>query len=135
MLAIVDIFILEKKTETHFSKKFGHYSIMNRQEVLSWFLGKRRENQNACKRCQKSGCHTCHRFEYIREQLQKNAFFEAQDWLRQPVLWQIFDSFEKELNKYDKNIYRFRVFIERTVKSDVLKKKSDFVNNKIIEKI
>ena len=51
------------------------------------------------------------------------------------MLWQIFDSFEKELNKYDKNIYRFRVFIERTVKSDVLKKKSDFVNNKIIEKI
>ena len=59
---------------------------MNRQEVLSWFLGKRRENQNACKQCQKSGCYTCRRFEYIREQLQINAFFEAKDWLRQPVL-------------------------------------------------
>ena len=51
------------------------------------------------------------------------------------MLWQIFDNFEKEPNKYDKNIYRFRVYIERTVKSDVLIKKLDFVNNKIIEKM
>ena len=96
-------------------------------------MGKRRENQNACKRCQKRSCYTCGRFEYIREQLQKNAYFEVQDWPGQPVLWQIFDNFEGQPNKYDKNIYRFRVYIERTVKSDVLIKKFDFLNNKIIE--
>ena len=52
----------------------------------------------------------------MKTELQKNAFFEKQDWPRQPVLWQIHDNFNKEPNKYDKNVYRFRIYIERTVK-------------------
>ena len=60
-------------------------------------------------------------------------FFEKQDWPRQPVLWQIHDNFNKEPNKYDKNIYRFRIYIERTVKSDYLIHKYDFENDVILE--
>ena len=102
----------------HLSKKFGYYSILNRQEVLSWFLDKRRENQNVCCRCQTSDCYTCNRFNYIRTQLEKNAYFEAQNWLCQPILWQIFEDFKKEPNRYDENIYRFCIYIER--KSEVI---------------
>ena len=76
-----------------YNAKFG-YLILNRQEIILWFLDKRRENQENCGRCQN----------YIKTELQKNAFF---DWPRQPVLWQIHDKFNKEPNKYDKNIYRF----------------------------
>ena len=54
----------------HLSKKFGYYSILNRQEILSWFLDKRREIQNVCGRCQKSDCYTCNRHDYIRAQLE-----------------------------------------------------------------
>ena len=102
----------------HLSKKFGYYSILNRQEVLSWFLDKRRENQNVCCRCQTSDCYTCNRFNYIRTQLEKNAYFEAQNWSCQPILWQIFEDFKKEPNRYDENIYRFCIYIER--KSEVI---------------
>ena len=112
----------------HLSKKFGYYSISNHQEVLCWFLDKRRENQNVCCCCQKSDCYTCNTFNYIRTQLEKNAYFEAQ-----PVLWDIFEDFKKEPNCYDENIFRFRIYIERTVKSDFLVKKIYFVNNEIIE--
>ena len=117
----------------HLSKKHGYYSILNRQEVFSRFLEKRRENQNACNRCQKSDCYTCNRFDYIRAQLENNAYFEAQDYPRQPILWQIFDDFKKEPNSVNKNIYRFRIYIEGTVRSNFLVKKIDFVTNKIIE--
>ena len=57
------------------SKKFGYYSILNCQELLSWFLDKRTENQNVCGRCQKSDCYTCNRFNYIRTQLEKKCLF------------------------------------------------------------
>ena len=63
----------------HLSKKCGYYSILNRQEVLSWFLEKRRENENACNRYQNFDCYTCNRFDYIRTQLKNNAYFEAQE--------------------------------------------------------
>ena len=69
----------------HLRKKFGYYSILNRQEVLSWFLDKRRENKNVCGRCQESDCYTCNRFNYVRTQLEINAYFEAQDWPHQPI--------------------------------------------------
>ena len=45
----------------------------------------------------------------------------------------MFDDFKKEPNRYDENIYRFRIYIERTVRSDFLVNKFDFVNNEIIE--
>ena len=107
--------------------------ILNRREIISWLLDKRRENQQNCSRSQKAGCYVCNRFNYIKTELQKNAFFEKQDWPRQPVLWQIHDNFNKEPIKYDKNIYRFRIYIERTVKSDYLIQKYDFVNDVILE--
>ena len=82
--------------------KFGEYFILNCQEVLSWFLDKRRENQIACNFCQKAGCYVCNRFIYIREQLEKNEYLEAQDCPRQPILWQVFDKFDKPPNSQDK---------------------------------
>ena len=69
---------------------------------------------------------------YIREQLEKSTYFEAQDWPRQPILWQVFDKFDKPPN-CQKNIYRLRIYIERTVKSNSFVKKNDFENDKIIE--
>ena len=80
----------------------GEYYIMNRQELLGFFLQKRRINTILCGRCQKDDCCNCNRFKYIREQLEKNAFFERQyglnvmeyePWSRQPILWQVFDNF------------------------------------------
>ena len=65
---------------------------------------------------------------YIREQLEKSTYFEAQDWPRQPILWQVFDKFDK-LPNCQKN----RIYIERTVKSNSFVKKNDFENDKIIE--
>ena len=89
-----------------FNAKFGHL-ILNCQEIISWLLDKRRENQENCSRCQKAGCYVCNTFNYIKTELQKNAFFEKQDLPHQPVLWQIHHNFNKEPNRYDKNIYRF----------------------------
>ena len=69
-----------------FNAKFG-YLILNHQEVISWFLDKRRENQENCGRCQKAGCYVCNRFNYIKTKLQKkNAFFEKQDCPCHPLL-------------------------------------------------
>ena len=101
----------------------GEYYILNRQELLGFFLQKRRINTIFCGCCQKDDCYDCNRFNYVREQLEKNAFFERQDWLRQPILWQIFDDFSKKPNNLDKNTYRFRIYIEKTVLSDFLVKK------------
>ena len=68
-----------------FDAKFG-YLILNHKEVISWFFDKRRENQENCGRCQKAGCYVCNRFNYIKTKLQKNAFFEKQDWPCHPLL-------------------------------------------------
>ena len=111
----------------------GEYYIMNRQELLGFFLQKKRINTILCGRCQKDDCCNCNRFNYIREQLEKNAFFGKQDWLRQPILWQVFDHFIKKPNNLDENIYKFRIYIEKTVLSNFLVKKYDFINDKIIE--
>ena len=117
-----------------FSKlKYGDYLILNCQEIMAWFLDKRKENQNYCGHCEKRKCFVCQRFDYIKKQLQENAYFETQDWPRHPILWQIFDKFEKEPNSREKNIYRFHIYIERTVRSDSLVKKYEFLNDKIIE--
>ena len=110
------------------------YYIMNRQELLGFFLQKRRINTILCGRCQKDDCCNCNRFKYVREQLEKkNAFFEKQDWPHQPILWQVFDDFIKKPNNLDENIYKFRIYIEKTVLSNFLVKKYDFINDKIIE--
>ena len=110
------------------------YYIMNRQELFGFFLQKRRINTILCGRCQKYDCYNCNRFNYIREQLEENHFFEADPgWPSQLILWQVFDDFSKKSNKFDKNIYKFRIYIERKVFSKFLVKKYDFINDKIIE--
>ena len=113
--------------------KYGDYLILNCQEVMAWFLDKRKENQNYCGCCEKRKCFVCQRFDYIKKQFQENAYFETQDWPHQSILWEIFDKFEKEPNSREKNIYRFHIYIERTVRSDSLVKKYEFLNDKIIE--
>ena len=60
-------------------------------------------------------------------------FFEKQDWPSQPVFWQIHDNSNEESNKYDKNIYRFQIYIETAVKSDYLIQKYNFINDVILE--
>ena len=115
----------------------GEYFVINRQELLGFFLQKRRNNTILCKNCKK--CYNCNRFEYIKEQLEKNAFFERQlgpkqePWPRQPVLWQVFEDFKKSSNNVDKNTYKFKIYIEKTVISNFLVKKFDFKNDEIIE--
>ena len=115
----------------------GEYFVMNRQELLGFFLQKRRNNTILCKNCKK--CYNCNRFEYIKEQLEKNAFFERQlgpkqePWPQQPVLWQVFEDFKKSSNNVDKNTYKFKIYIEKTVISNFLVKKFDFKNDEIIE--
>ena len=101
----------------------GNYYILNRQELLRFLIEKRRINTILCNRCKKDECYSCNRFNYIRNQLEKNAFFEKQDWPRQPVLWQVFHDFNKKTNNLDKS----------TVLSNFLVKKYDFENDKIIE--
>ena len=98
----------------------GEYFVMNRNELLGcFFFQKRRINTILCERCQKGDCYDCNRFNFIRKQIEKNTFFEKQigpkkePWLRQPVLWQDFDDFNKRPNQLDKNTYRFRIFIEK----------------------
>ena len=77
-------------------------ALLNRQELLAFFLEKRRENINFCKNCKKDDCYSCNRFLYIRDQLEKNAFFtrdvgpKKDPMPRQPVLWQVFDNFQKK---------------------------------------
>ena len=115
----------------------GEYFVMNCQELLGFFLQKRRNNTILCKNCKK--CYNCNRFEYINKQLEKNAFFERQlgpkqePWPRQPVLWQVFEDFRKSSNNVDKNTYKFKIYIEKTVISNFLVKKFDFKNDEIIE--
>ena len=115
----------------------GEYFVMNRQELLGFFLQKRRNNTILCKNCKK--CYNCNRFEYIKEQLEKNAFFERQlgpkqePWPHQPVLWQVFNDLKKTSNKFDKNTYKFKIYIEKTVISNFLVKKFGFKNDEIIE--
>ena len=117
----------------------GENFVMNRQELLGFFLQKRRINTIFCGECQKDECYNCKRFYYIRNQLEKNAFFEKQigpksePWPHQPILWQVFDNFLKEPNNLDKNTYKFRIYIHKTVSSNFLVKRYDFKNDKIIE--
>ena len=51
---------------------------------------------------------------------------------QQPVLWQVFNNF-KTSNRADKNIFKFRIIIEKNVSYNFLIKNFDFHENKIIE--
>ena len=54
----------------------GQYFVMNRQELLGFFIEKKRINTILCGHCQKDECYNCNKFYYIRNQLEKNPFSE-----------------------------------------------------------
>ena len=63
---------------------------------------------------------TTNSFYYIRNQLEKNAFFETQigpkkkPWPRQPILWQVFHDFNKNQNNLDKTLINLEfIFIKQ----------------------
>ena len=76
----------------------GKYYILNRKELLSLFLKQKRIVNIA----------------YIKEELLKNGFFEKIPGDEQSVLWQVFNNF-KTPNISDKNVFKFRIFIEKKI--------------------
>ena len=84
-----------------------------------------------CKCCKEKYCYICNHFAFIKEELLKNVFFEKMPDGQQPFLWQVFNNF-KTLNRADKNIFKFRIFIEKKVCCNFLIKGFDFDENKII---
>ena len=90
----------------------GNYFILNRKELLLFFLKQKRINNILCKCCKEKYCYICNRFAFIKEELLKNGFFEKMPDGQQPVLWQVFNNF-KTPNRADKNFFKFRIFIEK----------------------
>ena len=88
---------------------------------------------------QKNNCYSCNKINFIKSELERNAFFSkdlgpmGDAMPRQPVLWQVFDNYQKKPNNLFKNEFKFRIFIEKKVFSYHLVKKYDFLDNKIIE--
>ena len=68
----------------------GKFLIMNRQELLGYFLQIRRNKKLLCNDCNE--CYNCKRFLFIREEMNKNAFFvrdtgpKNEPWPKQPIL-------------------------------------------------
>ena len=93
-----------------------------------FFLKQKRINKALCRSCKEKNCYICNRFAFIKEHLFKNGFFEKMDTDQQPVLWQVFNNF-KIANSYDKNIFKFRIFIEKKVYSNYLIKDFNFSKN------
>ena len=110
----------------------GNYFVLNRKELLLFFLKQKRINNILCKCCKEKYCYICNRFAFIKEELLKNGFFEKMPDGQQPVLWQVFNNF-KTPNRADKNIFKFRFFIEKKVCCNFLIKDFDFNENKITE--
>ena len=110
----------------------GNFLVMNRQELLSFFLQTRRNKILLCNDC--NDCYNCKRFEFIREEMDKNAFFtrdigpKMEPWPKQPILWQVFDN-----EDFKKNEFNFKIYIHKKLLSDFLIKKFDFEKNQIIE--
>ena len=85
----------------------GNYLILNRKELLLFFLKQKRINNILCKSCE-----------------EKNG--------QQPVLWEVFNNF-KTHNRADENIFKFRIFIEKNFFCNFLIKDFNFNENKIVE--
>ena len=51
--------------------KYGDYLILNCQEIMAWFLDKRKENQNYYGCCGKVDCFVCQRFDYKKSSFKK----------------------------------------------------------------
>ena len=92
----------------------GKYYILNRKELLSFFLKQKRIVNILCKICKEKNCYICNRFAYIKEELLKNGFFEKIPGDEQPVLWQVFNNF-KTPKISNKNVFKFRIFIEKKI--------------------
>ena len=110
----------------------GNFLVMNRQELLVFFLQIRRNKRLLCNDC--NDCYNCKRSEFIREEMDKNAFFtrdigpKKELWPKQPILWQVFDN-----DDFKKNEFNFKIYIHKKFLSDFLIKKFDFEKNQIIE--
>ena len=74
---------LKNKCKKKFLKKWQCLLYMNRQDLLGFFLQKRRNYTILCGRCQKDDCYNCNRFTYIREQLEKKCFFRKTVWTKE----------------------------------------------------
>ena len=57
-------------------QRHGELFIMNRQELLGFFLQEKRNITILCGNCKKEDCYNCNRFEYLKEQLQKMHFLK-----------------------------------------------------------
>ena len=56
----------------------GNYFILNRKELLLFFLKQKRINNILCKSCKEKNCYICNRFAFIKEQLFKKMVFLKQ---------------------------------------------------------
>ena len=78
------------------SPRRGKFLVMNRHELLGVSLQTRRNKRLLCNDC--NDCYNCKRFEFIKEEMDKNAFFtrdilpKKKPWPKQPILWQVFDN-------------------------------------------
>ena len=109
----------------------GNYFILNRKELLLFFLKQKRTNI-LCKCCKGKYCYICNLFAFIKEELLKNGFFEKMSDGQQPIFCQVFNNF-KMPNRADKNIFKFTIFIEKKFCCNFLIKDFDFDENKIRE--
>ena len=118
--------------EEKFCQRRGKFLVMNHQELLGFFLQTRRNKILRYNDCNK--CYNCKRFLFIREEMDKNAFFakdigpKNEPWPKQPILWQVFDN-----EDFKKNEFNFKIYIHKKFLSEFLIKKFDFKKNQIIE--
>ena len=84
----------------------GKYTVMDRNELLSFFLTQRRKNLNICKNCKKKQLLQLYKFNFIKSELERNAFFSkdlgpmGDAMPPQPVLWQVFDNYQKKTEQF-----------------------------------
>ena len=84
----------------------GKYTVMDRNELLRFFLTQRRKNLNICKNCKKKQLLQLYKFNFIKSELERNAFFSkdlgpmGDAMPRQPVLWQVFDNYQKKPEQF-----------------------------------
>ena len=82
------------------------YNVMDRNELLNSFLTQRRKNLNIFKNCKKNNRYSCNKINFIKIELERNAFFskdlgpKGDAMPRQPVLWRVFDNYQKNRTLY-----------------------------------
>ena len=92
----------------------GMFFIVNRQELLGFFLQTRKIKKLLCNNC--NNCYNCKRFEFIKEELNKNAFFlrdiapKKEPSPKQPILWR--RSFQQRRLKKKTNLILKFIYIK-----------------------